>query len=156
MVKKSSPRSQSLVGSIFIVLSMLAALFAGDQFIKGMRMRSEWNKVEAVVTRLETSRSGRRNTVVYTPWFSFHDPISHRAYSVKGRIGSSSPLYKTRQKVELLYPAEHPENAIVNTFFEVYLLALVLTFVFVLFGFIGLVACRAGKDSPSQGEVTAS
>lgn len=150
--KQLSPRAQRIIGNILIILSVVAGLFAGDQLVKSIHMRSEWNKTEAVVTRLEPIR-GRRGRVSYAAWFSFHDPITHRSYSVKSKVNSNPPAFKVREKVELLYPSDNPEDAVANTFLEVYFYSLFLGGAFVVLGFLGL-ALRFGKGSKSQDEST--
>lgn len=146
--KQLSPRTQRIIANILIILAVVAGLFGGDQLIKSINKRSEWNKAEAVVTRLEPIR-GRRGRTTYAAWFTFRDPATHRSYTVKSKVNSNPPAFKVREKVEVLYPAEHPEDAVANTFMEVYLYALLLGAVFVIFGFMGLVL-RFGKSSTPE------
>ena len=148
MKKQLSPRAQRIIGNILIILSVLSALFGGDQLVKSMRMRSEWSKAEATVTRLEPVR-GRRGRTTYAAWFSFRDPATHRSYTVKSKVNSNPPAFKVREKIEVLYPADHPEDAVANTFLEVYFYVLLLGGVFVIFGFLGL-ALRFSKGTTPE------
>ena len=143
-----SPRTQRIIGSILIILAVVAGLFGGDQLIKSINKRSEWNKAEAVVTRLEPVR-GRRGRTTYAAWFTFRDPATHRSYTVKSKVNSNPPAFKVREKVEVLYPAGHPEDAVANTFMEVFLYTILLGGAFVVFGFLGL-ALRFGKNSKDE------
>lgn len=146
--KQLSPRTQRIIGNILIILSIVAGLFAGDQLIKSIHKRSEWCRAEAVVTRLEPIPSSRGRGG-YAAWFSFRDPATHRSYSVKSKINSNPPIFQVREKVEVIYPADHPENAIANTFMELYLYSIFLGVAFVIFGFLGL-ALRFGKNSKDE------
>jgi hypothetical protein len=76
------------------------------------------------VTKLVESRSGDSGTV-FRPVFVFRDAqgAEHEIYST---VGTYPPAHKVGDKVSVLYKADEPENAVIDAFFDVWLLPLIL------------------------------
>ena len=124
MAKQLSPRKVKITGIILLLLSVAALCFCGEQVVEGIHKSHTWNKTTATVTHLEQVR-GKRGRISYKACFSFRDPATNHSYSVKSKMSSSSPSYRRGQKVEMLYSPEAPEEAVVNTFVEIYFWAIV-------------------------------
>lgn len=147
--KQLSPRAAKIIGNILMILSVVALCFGGEQFIRGMNKRSEWCRAEAKVTHLEPVH-GRRGRTSYKAWFAFRDPATNRSYSVRSTAASNPPAFRRGQRVEVLYPAEHPEEAVADTLMEVYYAAIFLGVAWVVLGVLGL-ALRFGRYTEGEG-----
>ena len=147
MAKKLSPRAAKIIGYLLVIVSAIAISFAINQTTNGFDMRESWNKATAKVTRLErhTSHGRRGSTTIYTAWFSFWDDTTKRSYTVKSKIGMSHPTYRSGQMVEILYPTDHPENAVINSVMEIFLLAIISGAVGLLSGIFGILLCSYGR-----------
>ena len=149
MASKLSPRASRIIGTIMLILSVLSLGFGGEQALQGMEKKNNWNKATAMVTNLEPVR-GRRGRTSYKAWFTFRDTATNHSYTVKSRWSSNPPSFQRGQRVEVLYPAENPEEAVANTFTEVFFWALVGGIAGLILGFCGW-ALRFGKrDNDNQ------
>lgn len=150
--KKLSILAYRIMGMIMIILSVALLGFGGVQAWRGMEKKNTWSKVTAMVTSLEPVR-GRRGRTSYKAWFAFQDPATNRSYTVKSNWSSNPPSFQRGQRVELLYPAANPEEAVANTFTEVFFWALIAGIGGLVLGICGL-ALRFGKrddgDAPDE------
>lgn len=107
-------------------------------------MRSEWSKAIATVTNLEPVRGSKRR-VKYAAWFAFRDEATNRSYRVRSHMISYPPAFRRGQRVEMLYPADHPEDAVANRFMEVYFWAMALGLIGIVLAVFGF-ALRKTRD----------
>lgn len=150
MASKLSPRAAKIIGTGMLILSVVSLGFGGEQTLRGIEKKNSWNKVTAKVTNLEPVR-GRRGRTSYKAWFAFTDPATNHSYTIKSKWSSNPPTFQRGQRVEVLYPAENPEEAVANTFTEVFFWAMVGGLAGLILGVFGW-ALRFGKrdDSPDQ------
>ena len=146
--KQLSPRAAKIIGSLLIIVSVIALCFGGEQVVKGIEKSHTWNKEIATVTHLEPVR-GKRGRVSYKACLSFRDAATNHSYSIKSQIASNPPSFQRGQKVEVLDPADNPENAVVNSFMEIYFWALIAGVMGLVMGFFGC-ALSFGKQSKAE------
>lgn len=147
MASKLSPRATKIIGYLLVIVSAIAIGFSINQTINGFETRNSWNKASAKVTRLErhTTHGRRGMRTTYTAWFSFWDPDSKRSYTVKSNVSMSSPMYTSGQKVEILYPKDHPEKAVINSVIEIFFIAIVCGVIGLISGLFGLFCLHGAR-----------
>jgi hypothetical protein len=101
---------------------------------------SEAIKTEGTVVRFDDSWAGRSNfsqhTRVYRPVVRFTDRNGLQQEFISSS-GSNPPGYKEGEKVEILYLAKEPQNAMINEFFSLWGGSTILGGLGVLFFLIG-------------------
>lgn len=140
----TTSRASRIVGGILILLSTIALCFGCDQLLRSMKKRSEWNSVTATVTQLVPRRGSDDIQTSYTPCFSFRDTAADRMITVKGRTASNPPAFRLGEKVEMLYPTGHPEDAIANTTMELYSTSIICGVIGAVLGIMGLLMRTGG------------
>ncbi|MBQ3240682.1 MAG: hypothetical protein IJB00_05795 [Akkermansia sp.] len=48
-------------------------------------------------------------------------PVGEQVYTIRSSLSSNPPAYEVGEKVEMLYPADKPEDAVPNTFWGLYI-----------------------------------
>lgn len=107
---------------IACILSVFLLIEAGIAMLllnNAREKRDTWNRAEATVTELE--RVGTSDTAGQTwrPVFSL--PVEGKVYLIRSSSSSNPPAYKVGEKVEMLYPAANPTEAVTNTFWGLYI-----------------------------------
>lgn len=140
----TTTRTSRIAGSVLILLSVVALCFSGDRMLRSMEKRSEWRSVSATVTQLVPRSDIHNDRTVYTACFSFRDTDGNRMITVKSKTASNPPSFRLGEKVEMLYPPGHPEEAIANTFMELYMASIVIGVIGAVMGIMGLLMRKGG------------
>jgi hypothetical protein len=72
------------------------------------------------IVALKSVRSTRRHTITYAPVFRFNVPGTHFA-TVVSRTSSNPPSFNVGEWVTVRYPADHPEQAVIDSFGQLWL-----------------------------------
>ncbi len=93
---------------------------------------------QGTVTDLTRSaRSGSSGSDTYRPVVTFHDHEGQLVEFVSG-VGSSPPAYRKGEVVEVLFLKEDPQDAEINSFFNLWFLPVLLSGMGAVFTLVGL------------------
>ncbi|MCW5876693.1 MAG: DUF3592 domain-containing protein [Anaerolineales bacterium] len=112
-----------LLGALnLMVVGMLAAtVFFGW---RSYRLYTGGERTIAHVVRMVSSSDSEGDCCVYSPVFEY--TVEGQQYGFESRNASSPPAYQVGQQVEILYNPEDPNDAVVNSFFEMWLVTALL------------------------------
>lgn len=102
--------------SVFLLIEAGIALLLLDN---AREKRDTWNRSEAIVAELERVKSSDSSGQTWRPVFSL--PVEGKVYTIRSSSSSNPPAYQVGEKVEMLYPAENPSEAVTNTFWGLYI-----------------------------------
>jgi len=127
-------------GVIFFLVG--AGLLVGDYFmIKGnVSFLANSVKTEGKVInilKIESSSSNSKGSYNYSPEVSFTDNTGQEV-TFKSSLSTSMPTYKIGEKVNVIYNKDNPQEARINTFFQLWFGVLILSFMGTIFFLVGL------------------
>ncbi len=102
--------------SVFLLIEAGIALLLLDN---AREKRDTWNRAEATVAELERVKSSDSSGQTWRPVFAL--PVEGKVYTIRSSSSSNPPAYQVGEKVEMLYPAENPQEAVTNTFWGLYI-----------------------------------
>lgn len=148
---------RGLLGN-FILLALLnlavVAMAAATLWFgwRGYTMTTTGEKTIAQVVRLAESTDSEGSCCVYSPVFEY--TVAGRRHSFESMNASSPPSYRVGQQVEILYNPEDPDDAVVNSFGELWLVATLLCpatlVVALVVNLIGFTRIRSGQAILSE------
>ena len=104
-----------------VLFLCLVELVIGGVLLNGAQAKREsWEPGTATVVKLEKRRGA------WSPVFSL--PVGEKSVMIRGSVASNPPAYAVGDKVEMLYPAEAPQDAVTNDFAGLYVIPAVLFF----------------------------
>ena len=115
------------------VFSLAVAGFFGE---KTFRVVQGGLRAEAEVVGLDRRQSSRPNSYVYAPVFRF-TAQDGQAYEVRSSVASNPPAHALGDRVPVVYRPEAPEDAVLDSFLELWSISLIA-------GSIGLVFFALG------------
>lgn len=127
-------KTLNLIKYIFLGIGICLLLGAGLSF---QNTRSFLNS--AILTEgtvIDLVESSPNDTTVYQPVISFQDQKGD-AIEFKSTTGSNPPSYLPGDKVEVIYEADNPEGASINSFFSLWGGALIVGGIGVIFVVMG-------------------
>ena len=113
-----------LMGWIFGSLSTICLLVALFSFLHVRRFLGTAVHGEGRVVKLVESHD-RDSRTTYSPVFVFCDSKEHE-HEIHSHTGSYPPAYKVGQQVSVLYSVGEPESAVLDGFFDLWGLPLIL------------------------------
>jgi hypothetical protein len=105
--------SQKRLGIGLLLAGILVVAAGIPFFIQARQFNATAIHTPGKIVEMQRQQSGK--DVSYYPVFSFTDK-SGAAHTVHSRLGSSHPGYAVGDAVEVLYPADDPESAKLNSF----------------------------------------
>lgn len=146
-IRTTSFRSDSKIGRWvgFGVMSigLIMLLSATYVIYSNMRFEKRAMHVRGKVIDLssyESSDDDGGSTTMYTPVFEY--AFNGQTYQHTSSTSSSSPAFEIGEEVEVLVDPQHPEDILVNSFWEKWFLPLILGIMGVMFGGMGYLAYR--------------
>ncbi len=121
-------RSRRIVAYVCLALSAAFLYGAAAFFSKAQEKLDSWERAEGTVISFKRER--RNSKAAYYPQFRF-TAADGQLHTVTSNSGSRPPAYEVGEKVEVLYSAADPGEAVINSFMGLYIPSLVL-------GFMGL------------------
>ena len=126
-----------IFGCIFVLAGLVALVCSGVTAVDSQRIIEGGITAQGEVVSLQQDRSGgRRGSYVYHPVFRF-TAQDGKEYRVKYNIGSNPPAWEPGEKVELIYRADNPEEAVPNTLWGKYAVAFILGVIGIGFTVLG-------------------
>lgn len=135
--------AKGYLGGFFCLLAigclLLSALFGRQSYT----LLQEGERAQGVVKELDrrqgtSSRSGARGLgYVYAPIFEFKTPdgVTH---VVRSSTWSDPPAFTQGEQVEVLYRAAAPNDAVINSFSQLWLTPLIPGSIGLVFGIVGI------------------
>jgi len=127
-------RRQKRLGIRALLLGVVLMLIGIPFFVQSWRFNASAIRAAGKIVQLEQLHGGKDAS--YIPVFSFVDQAGG-SHVIHSRLGSSHPRYAVGDVVGVLYPANDPEQARLNSFFALWLWPIV-------FGGAGLLLVVAG------------
>jgi len=124
VVKTDPPRRK--LGCAFLLLPISAVIMLGVSIWYAISSYGFYNngvEVEATVVRLEESHSADTGTT-YSPVYRY--TVDGKQYEYESVNSSSPPSHEVGEVVILLYEPDNPGRARVNSFWELWLLPIIL------------------------------
>ncbi len=107
-----------VLGYGVLFLCFVELVIAGVLLNGALAQRESWETGTATVVKLEKRRDA------WSPLFSL--PVGEKSVMIRGSLASNPPAYAVGDTVEMLYPAEAPQDAVTNDFVGLYLIPTVL------------------------------
>lgn len=148
-LQQGDSKKMRIIGSLLLVAGVIIIAFGFDHLIRSVNMQCSWLHAEGTVVRLEGRTSGTRHGSTWAPVFQFTTPDDGQAHTVTSRVASSPPAYSVGESVRVLYSTEDPQDAIINSFFQLYLTPIFLIIFGSVWAGIGIL-CRVTKSSTSE------
>lgn len=101
-----------------VVLVVLGLWYTYTSF----KFSTNGEEVQGTVVRLESSTSDGSTT--YSPVYSY--TVNGQKYEYESVNSSNPPAHEVGEQVTLLYDPDHPDKARVNSFFELWLLPIII------------------------------
>ena len=144
--RQGDTKKMRIIGALLLVAGVIIMAFGVDHLIRSIHQQNSWLHAEGTVVRFEGRTSSARHGGTWAPVFQFTTPDDGQLHTVTSRIASSPPAYSVGESVRVLYSAENPQDAIINSFFQLYLTPLFLIFFGFVWAGIGIL-CRVSKPS---------
>jgi hypothetical protein len=101
------------IGSAFLVGALVSA-HRTQLFLRSCVTTQGW------IVGLKPVHSARNGSITYAPAFRFNVPGTHFS-TVVSRTSSNPPAFKWGERVTVRYPAGHPEQAVIDSFGQLWL-----------------------------------
>ncbi len=129
----------------FIALMVALTLWFGW---RGVRLAREGESTIGHVVDMEESSDGEGGCCVYSPIIEFTAP-NGRPVRFESSNASSPPAYRIGQEVEVLYNPNDPNDASINSFYELWLVPAILApvdvMLFVVLNWVAIAKMRSGR-----------
>ena len=126
-----------------LALSLCALLASAWVYLDMQAEYASWQRADGEVVKMLRRRGGK------APVFSF-PAADGRTYTVKSKIRSTIPAFHEGERVEVLYPAQAPAKAKINSFLELHFFSAVLAGAALVFGALAGQYWRAGRRRPQR------
>lgn len=103
-----------VVASIFMLIGCVVLHFGGGKIMEAKELERHGIRTQATVCKLIIEKDSEGDSHYY-PVFQFHTPDGTQ-HKVKGNTGSNPPAWKKGEQLQVIYPAEKPEEAVSDTF----------------------------------------
>lgn len=131
---------QAYLGAFFLFISVLCFGIGGFYANESRSFLTQGERTEGVVIEMDrkrgSSKSGTGIRYVYAPIFEFKDR-ANKAHVVRSSSWSDPPAFTQGEKVEVLYRSQTPDDAVINSFSQLWLIPTIT-------GSIGLVMAIVG------------
>jgi Protein of unknown function (DUF3592) len=117
------------VGPLFVFLA-LAFVIHTEIFLH------ESIATEGTITALMPKQDGSDASVTYAPMFTF-TAKDRQSYTVTSNASANPPEFKVGEKIRVLYEPDRPDGARIDSFWQLWSLAMI-------FGIVGTVTTGAG------------
>ena len=125
----------TLIGCILLIISIIFTKSRFDFIDRSERVLGEvvgLQGYDTVAPVIEfTSLTGERFTFV-------------------GSVSSSPPAYAVGEDVDVIYERDTPQDALINSFFQLYFVSLITGFLGTIFTGIGIALWRVSNKDPSE------
>lgn len=124
---------------LFAIAAVVWLGVAGYFWSDRLARYASWEKAEATVTEIREEKWDD-NMIKYS-CLSFTDPGTGESVTVRSQVGAAErPIYPVGDKVEVLFPAGQPSEAVENNVLALYLLPMVFTVAGLGFGLVSIVS----------------
>jgi len=150
--------SELLKGIVITILG--GAIFGGGVYLSQEKIEfyTQSTQTEGTVIAIDSRRSGSTN--YYYPVVSFESEDGN-TYSISSETGTSAPYdYETGEKINIRYIKENPQNAKIDSFFELWGMSTILLAVGLVLFLAGVYGCynffhkiKLRKELPRTGKL---
>lgn len=114
-----------LMGLFFMVISFILIGWGIYSYKDKTENFASYKKTEGTVIRLREVPDTEHAGVTYAPVIKYKD-ASGKEFTYESKNSSDPPSYYVGEKVELLYDGANPEDVYINSFWEKWVLTIVL------------------------------
>lgn len=134
---------QGCMSGLFAVIGMILTLIAIFLAIYSMRVRAISLRTPGTIIRMVQRRDDEDGSISNFPVVSYQ--VEGKAYEIQGAVSSSAPVDSIGRRITVLYPPNHPEQGRIDTFLEQWFVPLLLGFIGIVFGLIGVLGVLFGR-----------
>lgn len=127
-----------IFGIGFSLLGGFLALIGVFFFIRTRIFIGKSQKAKGTVIEMVYSRSTDESSGGYSPVYQFRT-LDGQTIVKEDNLSSNPPRFQVGQVIDVLYEPGNPNKARINKWFNLYLVPLILGFVGLIFGGLGLV-----------------
>lgn len=128
-------------GGIFGVVGFILTALAVFFLVRTRSFMENAQQAEGTVVNMVYSHSSEGGGG-YSAVYRFRT-ITGQEVEVRDNLSSNPPQFKVGQTIDVLYDSENPQNARIKKWFNLYFLPMLLGFLGILFGCIGIGAAVA-------------
>lgn len=139
---KSGSSVAKLVGRIFMTVGLLMIGVAAYFVYSNRQFEQRARPVQGTVVDFQSyvSTNDNSSTTMYKPVFEY--VFNGKTYTYVSTTSSSSPEFEVGEKVNILVNPQNPEDVLVDSFLEKWLISLILGIMGTFFTGMGYVAYR--------------
>ncbi|WP_157477229.1 DUF3592 domain-containing protein [Granulicella tundricola] len=115
----NKPVARQPVFYVALTFGLVLLGFAARGFYRDIRFVSMAATTQGTVTAVMRRDAGGHNGVSYLPRFAFTDQ-NGRLFTIVSKSGHNPASFSTGDKVQVLYDAQHPETAKIDSFGEIW------------------------------------
>ena len=135
-------------------ISVLMILAAAGAFAWEWHFVTHAIKAQGKIVRNELRSSGGRHAgMLYHPVFTFRDAHGS-VYTVESGTGTGQPDYEVGETVPVLYLADQPARAQIDSLFSIWGMTLIIFLFAVLLWIVGVVTDRQARSRSYQSSET--
>ncbi len=135
-----------ILGIILLIFALPELLLSGFFAWRSYEREQSWISVEALVYEVEKKDAHSDTTdYYYYPHFRF-TAQDDREYSVSSTMGSNPARYKVGDRIAVIYPAEKPAEAEINSFANLYIFPLIFGIFGAMLSFSGMVLLLVARQ----------
>lgn len=135
-----------LLVNAFIALMVALTLWFGW---RSVRLTTQGERTIGQVIEMEESTDGEGGCCVYSPVVEF--TANGRPVRFEGGNASSPPAYRVGQEVKVLYNPQDPDDASIDSFYELWLVPAILApvdvLLFVVLNWVAIANMRRGESA---------
>ncbi|HRN50407.1 MAG TPA: DUF3592 domain-containing protein [Anaerolineales bacterium] len=137
------------IGFLLLANLLVVAMAAGTIWLgwRGYELSTRGESTIGRVVALEESSDGDGGCCVYSPVIEFN--ANGNPVRFEGGNASDPPAYRVGQEVEVLYLPEDPSKAAINSFYELWMVTVILapvTFIlFIVLNWVAIARMRNGQ-----------
>jgi hypothetical protein len=130
-VQASNPQQMKAVGLVFVLVGMGMLALAGFFTVGTLRFLDPSVRVQGTITALlpvprsSNDQNSGNTQITYAPQFSFAD-ASGKTVTVTSRNSSNPPEFEVGESVFILYVPGDPEEARIDSFWQLWALPVIL------------------------------
>ena len=134
---------QGGISVLFTVIGMILILIAVFLAVYSMRLRAISLRTSGTIVRMVQRKDEEDGSISNFPVVGYQ--VEDKAYEIQGSVSSSVPVYSVGQRITVLYPPNHPEQGRIDTFLEQWFVPLLVGFIGIVFGLIGVLGVLFGR-----------
>ncbi len=144
-----------LISHVFFVIGIIMIITTITIIYNSKNILATYTETEGIVIRyrewisITKYRDVERKTNMYCPIVEYKIPSNSKSFLLEENVSSDSPDYEIGEKLIVLYDDKDPSKAIIKSFSELYLEAIITGVLGLAFASVGYYNVQKNKNETS-------